>query len=85
LKGKTTTDNVNNHIANTNNPHNVQASQLNVTINDPNDPNNLLGTSPYNVNYNVLTALQKLFDRVNISEDDLSSLTTLIGSVSEIE
>lgn len=85
LKGKTTTDNVNSHIANTNNPHNVQASQLNVTINDPNDPNNLLGTSPYNVNYNVLTALQKLFDRVNISEDDLSSLTTLIGSVSEIE
>jgi hypothetical protein len=35
------------------NPHNVTADQLNVIVNDPNDPNNTELRDEYPVNYTV--------------------------------
>lgn len=67
------------------NPHNVQASQLLVTVNDPNDINNTELEDPYYREYTVESALIELFDRINVEEDKTSSISSLIGSPQEIE
>ena len=66
------------------NPHNVKAEQLNVTITDPNNPNNPDPTDDtYSVRYNVLTALQTLFTRLNTTEDTSDSVSALLGTALE--
>lgn len=66
------------------NPHNVKPEQLNVTLNDPNDSNNVNLDDPFLVDYNVKTALQQIFDRINHSEDASSELSLIIGTQQEL-
>ena len=79
-----TIDTLTEHINNFNNPHQVSAQQLSVTINDPNNSQNENFEEEYNVNYNVLTALQQLFDRLNLEEDKLTQLMQLIATPEEL-
>lgn len=73
------------HKADHNNPHQVTATQLSVIVNDPNDPTNVQLEQQFNVNYNVLTALQQLFDRLNVSEDSAAQLAILFASAEELQ
>lgn len=85
LKGKTTTDNVNSHIANTNNPHNVRASQLGVRVNDPNSKLNIEQLDPYYLTSTVDVHLQELYTRLNTQEDHAGAVSELLGTISEIQ
>ena len=67
------------------NPHNVKPEQLDITINDPNDSNNINLEDSFLVDYNVKTALQNLFDRINNSEDSYSNLLLVVGTQKELQ
>ena len=67
------------------NPHNVKAQQLDVTINDPNDPENVDLQPTFIRDYNVAIALQVLFDRLNVNEDSTASISAILGTQEEIE
>ena len=67
------------------NPHNVTPRQLDIAINDPNDPANVDLEPEFIRDYNVATALQTLFDRLNSVEDSSSAISALIGTQEEIE
>lgn len=67
------------------NPHHVTLEQLDITVNDPNDPTNEQLVDPYLRNYNGKQAIQVLFDRLNTNEDKTNSSMAIIGTVQEIE
>lgn len=62
------------------NPHNVKAEQLSIVVNDPNDPDNIELKDNYYVQYNVDSAIKKLYDRLNSAEDSQGILSNLLGS-----
>lgn len=72
-KGKATTDTVNSHIQNTNNPHNVIASQVNGTFLDP--------ATSTDVTVDIETIIQYTYDLVHA----LQAQTQYIGTISELE
>jgi hypothetical protein len=67
------------------NPHNVKLSQLLVTINDPNSPDNVDLADQFPREYNGEEALKTLFDRINSYEDHYGSFVTTLGTLSEYE
>lgn len=67
------------------NPHNVKAEQLPVVVNDPNDLNNVDLLDTYTREYNVLTAIQELFERLNFLEDKSSDISRILGGLEEFE
>lgn len=79
-----TIDTLTNHINDYNNPHQVSAQQLSVTINDPNNVQNDSFEEQFSINYNILTALQELFDRLNIAEDKANELMQIIATPQEL-
>ena len=83
-KGKQLADTLNSHLENYNNPHQVSAQQLSVAINDPNNSQNDSFEEQFNINYNILTALQELFDRLNIAEDKANELMQIIATPQEL-
>lgn len=90
-KGKQVADNLeqlqidfNNHITDYNNPHRVTAQQLSVTINDPNNSQNVDLENTFNVEFNLLTALQELFTRLNITEDKASEIAKIFATPQEL-
>lgn len=62
------------------NPHNVKAEQLDIIINDPNNIDNTKLQEEYYKQFNVKTALQESFNRINTQEDKLYELTNTIGT-----
>lgn len=72
------------HIADKNNPHEVSAQQLEVTINDPNCQENIEFNSQYDRDLNVFSAIQELFDRLNTSENNQSGQSSLIGTAQDL-
>ena len=67
------------------NPHNVKAVQLDVIVNDPNDPRNINLENEYIVEYNVDSAIKALFDRLNKSEDQSGSVINVIGTQEDLD
>lgn len=67
------------------NPHNVQANQLQVIVNDPNDEDNTRIDPEFYKEYNVDEAIQKLFDRINVEEDTFGKLANAIGTAEDIQ
>lgn len=67
------------------NPHNVQAWQLPVTVNDPNDPDNEDLTNTFYKEYNVDSAIKQLFSRINSNEDRDGTLFRVIGTAEDFE
>ena len=72
------------HTNNQQNPHGVNANQLSVTVNDPNNSGNSNFDQTYNVQLNVLTALQELFNRLNTAEDKATQLASIFGSSADL-
>ena len=66
------------------NPHNVQAEQLPVSVNDPNNPNNTALEETYIVEHNVKSAIVELFSRVNKTEDESGQFASIFGTPEEI-
>ena len=62
------------------NPHNVTPDQLPITVDDPNDPQNTNADVHYTRSYNVKTAIQTLFDRLNTEEDRLAANYNILGT-----
>lgn len=79
-----TIDTLTNHINDYSNPHQVSAQQLSVTINDPNNAQNDSFEEQFSINYNILTALQELFNRLNIAEDKATELMQIIATPQEL-
>ena len=67
------------------NPHNVKAAQLDVIVNDPNDPRNVNLDDEYIVEYNVDSAIKEIFNRLNKSEDDSGSIINILGNQEDID
>lgn len=67
------------------NPHNVTPQQLDITIDDPNDPTNIDLKPVFIRDYNVAEAIQLLFDRLNAVEDSSGAISTILGTQEEIE
>ena len=67
------------------NPHNVKATQLDVIVNDPNDPRNTNLENEYIVEYNVDSAIKALFDRLNKSEDQSGSVINVVGTQEDLD
>ena len=72
------------HTNNQQNPHGVNVNQLSVTVNDPNNSGNSNFDQTYNVQLNVLTALQELFNRLNTAEDKATQLASIFGSSADL-
>jgi len=66
------------------NPHNVQANQLPVVVNDPNSPDNTNLDEIYPVEYNVESATKELFNRLNKFEDAQTSVLAILGTATEL-
>lgn len=87
-KGKAVSDGLQAHINNMNNPHNVQATQLEVTIEDPNsDHEDWTPVQNQENRYitDVYNALQELFNRLVQLEDYSNPVFSIIGTAQEIE
>ena len=67
------------------NPHHVTPQQLDIAINDPNDPLNLELESTFVRDYNVAQAIQLLFDRLNSVEDASDTMSAIIGTTEELD
>lgn len=67
------------------NPHNVKADQLFIIVNDPNDEDNLRVDDPFYKEYDVDSAIQKLFDRINVEEDTFGKLANAIGTAEDMQ
>ena len=65
------------------NPHNVKANQLDIIVNDPNDPRNLDFLNEYTVEYTVDSSIKELFRRINNSEDSTGAIAHMIGSAQD--
>ena len=62
------------------NPHNVTSEQINVIVNDPNDPENVNLNEEYPVEYTIGGAIKEIFNRINISEDKQGSVFNILGN-----
>jgi len=62
------------------NPHHVTPQQLDIAINDPNDPENVELLPTFIRDYDVARALQVLFDRLNITEDAQGGISAILGT-----
>ena len=67
------------------NPHNVTARQLDVIVNDPNDPRNIDLLDEYTVEYNVDSAIKEIFNRINSSEDSQGAVFEVLGTPEDYE
>lgn len=67
------------------NPHNVTANQINVIVNDPNSPNNTELDSEFSVEHTIGSAIKELFNRINVVEDEESSITNMICSPQDLQ
>ena len=65
------------------NPHNVKANQLDIIINDPNDPRNLDLLDEYTVEYTVESSIKELFKRINETEDSTGAISHMVGSAQD--
>ena len=66
------------------NPHNVTAKQLPVTVNDPNNEDNVSMEDTYIIEHTVDSAIKELFDRINSDEDKSDSISVIVGSAEDI-
>ena len=66
------------------NPHNVTAKQLPVTVNDPNNEDNVSMEDTYIIEHTVDSAIKELFDRINSDEDKSDSISVIVGSTEDI-
>lgn len=66
------------------NPHNVTAEQLPVTVNDPNNEDNVSMEDTYIIEHTVDSAIKELFDRINSDEDKSDSISVIVGSAEDI-
>ena len=73
------------HINDKSNPHEVTALQLFVTVNDPNDENNVNCEEEFYVDYTVDGAIKKAFTRINTDENNTGKISRTIGTPEEME
>lgn len=66
------------------NPHNVTAQQLPVVVDDPASDDNINADEHFIREYNVLTAIQELFDRLGAKEAITNDLISIIGDPQDI-
>lgn len=67
------------------NPHHVTPKQLDITIDDPNDPQNIDLQPVFIRDYNVAEAIQLLFDRLNAVEDAADAMSAILGTTEELD
>ena len=66
------------------NPHHVTPQQMDIAVNDPNDPGNIDFKPVFIRDYTVAEAIQQLFNRLNVVEDTSDSISALLGTQEEI-
>lgn len=67
------------------NPHHVTAKQLDIVINDPNDPDNVNLEERFIKDCTVFSALQNLFDRINLIEDTTDTVSTITATPEQLQ
>ena len=67
------------------NPHHVTPHQLDIKINDPNDPQNIDLKPTFIRDYTVAESIQELFNRINVVEDSLGSISSILGTQAELD
>lgn len=66
------------------NPHHVTPQQMDIAINDPNDPGNINFKPVFIRDYTVAESIQALFNRLNTVEDSTGSISAILGTQEEI-
>lgn len=66
------------------NPHNVTPQQMDIAVDDPNDPANVDFKPVFIRDYTVAESIQALFDRLNAVEDSTGSISSILGTQEEI-
>ena len=66
------------------NPHNVTPHQMDIAVNDPNDPANVNFKPVFIRDYTVAESIQALFNRLNVVEDSTGSISAILGTQEEI-
>ena len=67
------------------NPHKVTPHQMDIAVNDPNDPMNTDFKPVFIRDYTVAESIQALFNRLNTVEDSTGSISAALGTQEEIE